>query len=63
MMMRMTMRMTEDDEEDEDDSGHLDDGVALGLGEDALPAGALDVEAEDPHRRHVRPLALDRGGA
>ncbi len=42
----------------DDHVGHLDDGILVRLGEDALPAGALDVEAEDAEGRDVGPLAL-----
>jgi hypothetical protein len=43
---------------DNDHVGDLDDGVLVGLGEDALAAGALDVEGEDAERRHLGPVAL-----
>ena len=44
----------------DDHVGDLNDGVFVRLGEDTLPAGALDVEAEDPEGRDVRPLVLGR---
>ncbi len=43
---------------DNDHVGDLDDRVLVGLGEDALAAGALDVEGEDAEGRHLGPVAL-----
>ncbi len=43
---------------DNDHVGDLDDGILVGLGEDALAAGALDVEGEDAEGRHLGPVAL-----
>ena len=40
--------------------GDLDDRVLVGLGKDALAAGALDVEREYAQRRDLDPLALGR---
>lgn len=41
-----------------DHVGNLDDAVVLGFREDALPAGALNVETENPQGRHFTPFAL-----
>ena len=53
-----TPQITEQQHLQADVVGDLDHRVLRRIREDARPARALDVEREDPHRRHAEPLAL-----